>query len=47
MVRIADGCGIALDDIMVEMTEDLRADLGINEFGSADNTPGVVPGESK
>ena len=39
MVRIADGTGIPLDAPVAMMTQDIRRDLGLNEFGSADNTP--------
>lgn len=42
MVRIADGTGIPLDEPVVMMTQDLRSNLGLNEYGSADNTPGLV-----
>jgi hypothetical protein len=30
MVRIADGTGIPLDDVMAEYSTDLREDLGLN-----------------
>ncbi|MCR9277075.1 MAG: hypothetical protein NXH85_03800 [Pseudomonadaceae bacterium] len=39
MVRIADGTGIPLDPTVAAMTADLRAQLGINQYGSAGNTP--------
>ena len=39
MVRIADSTGIPLDPPVVMMTQDLRADLGLNEYASAANTP--------
>lgn len=39
MVRIADGTGIPLDPAMAAMTADLRDQLGINQYGSAGNTP--------
>ena len=39
MVRIADATGIALDAPLMAMTADIRNDLGINEFGAAENTP--------
>jgi len=42
MVRIADGTGIPLDTPVALVTAGLREDLGINNFGSADNTPPVV-----
>lgn len=38
MVRIADGTGISLDERMMAATEDLRGDLGINDYGSARNS---------
>ncbi len=38
MVRIADGCGIPLDDFTKEASEDWREDLGLHEFASAANT---------
>ena len=41
MVRIADGTGIPLDTPVAIITAGIRDDLGINEFGSADNTPEV------
>jgi hypothetical protein len=41
MVRIADSTGIPLDTPVYAMSEDLRADLGLNDFGSSANTPGV------
>ena len=40
MVRIADGCGIPLDPPVVMLTEDVRDDLGLDQFASAANTPG-------
>ena len=39
MVRIADGTGIPLDAPMRALTADLRRDLAINDYPSADNTP--------
>jgi len=39
MVRIADGTGIPLDAPLNAMTANLQADLGLNEFASASNTP--------
>jgi len=39
MVRIADSIGIPSDAPMVAITEDLREQLGINEYNSASNTP--------
>jgi hypothetical protein len=41
MVRIADGTGIPLDTPVAIITAGIRDDLGINEFGSADNTPEI------
>ena len=38
MVRIADGCGIPLDDFTKEASEDWRDELGLHEFASAANT---------
>ncbi len=44
MVRIADGTGIPLDKPMMQMSQDFRADLGVDQFGGASNTPelGIV-----
>ena len=39
MVRIADGTGIPLDEPVLMLTQDIREDLGINGYGSADNSP--------
>lgn len=36
--RVADATGITLDDIMAVATEDMRAELGINSFASAENS---------
>lgn len=36
--RIANGLGIPVDDIVLNGTEDLRAQLGLNEYRSAANT---------
>jgi hypothetical protein len=33
--RVADATGIPLYDIMAVSTEDIRAELGINDFASA------------
>ena len=41
MVRIADATGIPLDSPLDAMTASLRADLGIDRFASAANTPPV------
>ena len=38
MVRIADGCGIPLDEFTKDATDDCREDLGIHEYASAANT---------
>jgi len=39
--RIADATGIPLDPGMVQMTAGVRAELGLNEFAAAANTPGA------
>ena len=36
--RIANGCGIPSEPMMLKATKDIRADLGLNEFRSAVNT---------
>lgn len=41
MVRIADGTGIPLDTPVAMMTSNIREDLGLNEYGSAGNTPAL------
>ena len=38
MVRIADGCGIPLDEFTRDATDDVRDDLGLHAFASAANT---------
>lgn len=38
MVRIADGTGIPLDTPVAVLTDGIRNDLGINAYGSAENT---------
>ena len=38
MVRIADGTGIPLDKLAAMVSADVRADLGIDDFGGAQNT---------
>ena len=38
MVRIADGIGIPIDKGMAERSDDVRAQLGLEAFGSAANT---------
>jgi len=39
MTRIADATGIPLDAPVKALTQDIRGDLGLDEFGSARNTP--------
>ncbi len=39
MVRIADATGIPLDSKMQALTGDIRRDLSLNDYASADNTP--------
>ena len=41
MVRIADGTGIPLDRPMALMTANLGAEIGIDRFATAANTPPV------
>ena len=41
MVRIADGTGIPLDTPLALVSVDLRSELGIDAYGSADATPPV------
>lgn len=41
MVRIADGIGIPLDAPVQVATEAVRAELGLDDFGSAARTPAV------
>jgi len=43
MVRIADGTGIPLDAPVVALSADLRAELGLDAYGSAGNTPSPGP----
>ena len=43
MVRIADGTGIPLDRPVSVISANLRKDLGIDQFGSAERTPKVSP----
>jgi hypothetical protein len=43
--RIANGCGIPFDPIMLKATTDIRAQLGLNEFRSAVNTFKHFPGD--
>ena len=45
MVRIADSSGIALDEPVLMMTQGIREDLGINEFGAATNSPPLPLGK--
>jgi hypothetical protein len=44
MVRIADATGIPLDAPLDAMTASMRADLGIDAFGSAANSPPLSVG---
>ncbi|MEM9407628.1 MAG: hypothetical protein AAGA81_16440 [Acidobacteriota bacterium] len=39
MVRIADGTGIPLDSAALQVTEDLRSELGLDHFEGARNSP--------
>jgi len=39
MTRIADATGIPLDPPVKALTQDIRSDLGLDDFGSARNTP--------
>jgi hypothetical protein len=41
MTRIADGTGLPLDEPVTALTVELREELGINEFSSAEYTPKV------
>jgi len=41
MVRIADGTGIQLDTPVAVLTDGIRDNLGINAYGSVENTPGL------
>jgi len=43
MVRIADSTGIPLDAPLARLSADVRADIGIDTFGSARNTPQSGP----
>ncbi|MFT5487573.1 MAG: hypothetical protein ACI9JL_004454 [Paracoccaceae bacterium] len=43
--RIANGCGIPFDPIMLKATTDIRAQLGLNDFRSAINTFKHFPNE--
>ena len=43
MVRIADGTGIPLDKPVAMISADVRDELKLNEFGSADLTPAPGP----
>ena len=42
MVRIADGCGIPLDEFTERASDDWRGQLGIHEYASAANSPSAV-----
>ena len=39
MVRIADSTGIPLDEPVLMMTQDIRENLGINQYNAAANSP--------
>jgi len=41
MVRIADSTGIPLDEPVAMMTQNIRCELGINNYSAAANTPGL------
>jgi hypothetical protein len=41
MVRIADATGVPLDTPLDAISVEMRAELGIDRFGSAANTPRV------
>jgi hypothetical protein len=43
MVRVADATGIPLDAPLDAISASLRAELGIDAYGSAANTPAVSP----
>ena len=36
--RIANGCGIPVDPLVLKATKDIREQLGLNNFRSAENT---------
>jgi hypothetical protein len=40
MDRIADATGIPLDNQVRDLTDGLRAELGLNDYASAQNTLG-------
>lgn len=42
-VRVADGTGIPVDELVVATSADLRKDLGINAFPGIENTELAVP----
>ncbi len=42
--RIANGCGIPVDPMVLKMTKDIREALGLNAFPSAANTFVHFPG---
>lgn len=42
MVRVADATGTPLDPPLVVLTEPMRAELGLDRFGAAVNTPAVA-----
>jgi len=39
MVRIADSTGIPLDEPVVMMTQNIREELGLNDYAAASHTP--------
>ena len=43
MVRIADGAGIPLDGVVSVMTQDIREELGIESYPSAENSSEASP----
>ena len=44
--RVADATGIPLDEPLLLMSGEVRAELGLERFASAANTPGVHSAES-
>lgn len=44
--RIADATGIPLDDLMLAMSGEVRAELDLARFGSARNTPAIAQGKA-
>jgi hypothetical protein len=43
--RIADATGIPLDDMMLAMSAEVRAELDLGRFGSSANTPQLAAAE--